>query len=34
MQEFTSNIRVELNDLKELIERGDILGEDSIVFKL
>ena len=34
MQELTSTLKVEVNDLKELIERGDVLGEDSIVHKL
>jgi hypothetical protein len=31
LQEYTSQLRVELNDLKELIERGDIGGEDSTI---
>ena len=31
---MTSTLKVEVNDLKELIERGDVLGEDSIVHKL
>ena len=31
LQEMTSTLKVEVNDLKELIERGDVLGEESIV---
>lgn len=34
LQEHSKNLTVELHDLKELIERGDIGGEDSITKQL
>ena len=34
LQEYTSQLRVELNDLKELIERGDLGAEDSSLKQL